>query len=104
MKKRLKSRNLFNFHATEAGSSFLTPNIRTIFNYLQLAFTKALILQHFDPEFYIWIVTDILGYAIGGVLSQPTSGTSPNEVVTKANLGQWHLVAFFSRKLIPAET
>ena len=38
------------------------------------------------------------------MLSQLASGTSPDGVVTKADLGQWHPVAFFSRKMIPAET
>ena len=38
------------------------------------------------------------------MLNQLASGTSPDEVVTKADLTQWHLVAFFSRKMIPAET
>ena len=39
-----------------------------------------------------------------GVLSLLASKTSPNGVVTKSNLGQWHPVAFFFRKMIPAET
>ena len=38
------------------------------------------------------------------MLSQLASRTSPDGVVTKTNLGQWHPVAFFSRKIIPAET
>ena len=38
------------------------------------------------------------------MLSQLASGTSPDGVVTKADLSQWHPVAFFSRKMIPAET
>ena len=88
----------------ETGSSFLTPKARSAFNCLRFAFIKAIILQHFDPKYHIRIKTDVLGYAINGVLSQLTSGTSPDEVVTKADLGQWHPVLFFSRKMIPAET
>ena len=42
-KKLSKNGNLFNFDAKENGPSFLTPNTRTAFNYLWLAFTKALI-------------------------------------------------------------
>ena len=38
------------------------------------------------------------------MLNQLTSKTNPNRVVTKANLGQWHPVPFFSRKIIPTET
>ena len=61
---------------------------------MRQAFFKALILHHFDPERHIRIETDVSGYAIGGVLSQLTSDDS----------GRWHPVAFFSRKMIPAET
>ena len=57
-------------------------------------FLKAPILHHFDPERHIWIETDVSGYAIGGVLNQLTSD----------DLGRWHPVAFFSRKMILAET
>ena len=38
------------------------------------------------------------------MLSQLASGTSPDGVVTKTDLGQKHPVAFFSRKMLPAET
>ena len=55
--------------------SFLTPNTRRAFTQLRQAFTEALILQHFNPERYIWIKTDTSSYAIGGILSQMTSKT-----------------------------
>ena len=99
-----KSGNSPNFGATETRPSFLTPEARSTFNRLRLAFTEALILRYFDPECHIRIETDASGYAIGGVLSQLASGTSSDGVVTKTDLGQWHLVAFFSRKMISAET
>ena len=99
-----KSGNLSNFGTTESGPSFLTSEARSAFNRLRLAFTEASILQHFDPECHIRIETDASCYVIGGMLSQLTSGTSSDGVVTKTNLGQWHLVAFFSRKMIPVET
>ena len=103
--KRLsKSGNSTNSNTTEDGPKFLTSDARTAFNCLRLAFTEAPILWHFDPECHIRIETDASGYAIGGVLSQLTSGTNPDRVVTKADLGQWHPVAFFLRKIIPAET
>ena len=38
------------------------------------------------------------------MLSQLTSRTSPNVVVTKADLNQWYLVAFFLRKMILVKT
>ena len=103
-KKLSKSGNSTNFDATEDRPKFLTPDARTAFNRLRLAFTEAPILRHFDPECHIRIETDASGYAIGGVLSQLASEIRPDGVVTKTNLGQWHPVAFFSRKMIPAET
>ena len=72
---------------------FLTPGAKLAFTKLRQAFFKAPILHHVNPERHIRIETDASGYAIGGVLSQLTSDDS----------GQWHLVAFFSRKIIPAE-
>ena len=38
------------------------------------------------------------------MLSQLTSRISPNGVVIKTNLGQWHPIAFFSSKMILAKT
>ena len=52
-KNSSKSGNSPNFGTTESGPSFLTPKARSAFNRLRLAFTKALILQHFDPEYHI---------------------------------------------------
>ena len=77
---------------TESG--FLISKARKAFTKLRQAFIKAPILHHFDPERHIRIETDASGYAIGGVFSQLTSD----------DLGRWHPVAFFSRKMIPAET
>ena len=87
----------------EAGKGFLTPEARLTFTQLRQAFVEASILHHFDPKSHIWIETDVSGYAIGDVLSQLFSGTQPDGVVTKNNLGQWHLVAFFFKKIIPTE-
>ena len=86
LKKPSKSGNSPNFDVKNSGPSFLTPKARSAFNRLWLAFTKALILWHFDPKYHIQIKTDALGYAIGDMLSQLASGTSPNRVIIKANL------------------
>ena len=99
-----KSRNSPNSDTIESGPSFLTLEARSTFNRLRLTFTIAPIFWHFDPKCHIGIETDTLGYAIGGLLSQLASGTSPDGVVTKVDLSQWHLIAFFSRKKISAET
>ena len=103
-KKLSKSGNSTNSDAIKDKPKFLTPDARAAFNRLQLAFTEAPILWHFDLECHIWIETDALGYAIDEVLSQLTSKTNPDGVVTKADLSQWHLIAFFSGKIIPTET
>ena len=65
-KKLSKSRNSTNFNATEDGPKFLTSNIRTTFNRLWLAFTKALILWYFDPEYHIQIETNALNIPLVG--------------------------------------
>ena len=102
--------------ANEAfGTDFLTCEARAVFIRLQKAFTEVPILHHSDPEPHIWIETNASGYAIGGVLSQLTSDLSySNHVISenpnpdpkffKSEIGQWHPVAFFSRKMILAET
>ena len=51
----------------------------------------APILIHFDSELKIQLETDASDYAIADILSQLIA------------LGMWHLVAFWSRKMIPAE-
>ena len=87
--------------------TFLTPGAREAFNQLRQAFTEAPILWHFDPECHIRIETDALSYAIGGKLSQLTSDQvtlDSESISTKSNFGQWHLVVYFLRKIIPAKT
>ena len=74
------------------GSDFLTSGAKLAFTELREAFLKALILHHFNPERHIRIEMDASGYAIDEVLNQLTSE------------GRWHPVAFFSRKMISAET
>ena len=75
-------------------SEFLTPRAKLAFTKLRQAFVKAPILYHFDPEGHIRIETDASDYAIGGVFSQ----------IILNDLGRWHPVAFFTQKIIPAET
>ncbi len=57
-------------------------------------FVVTPILNHFDLERHIQIETDASGYDIGGILSQLTLDDS----------GRWYPLAFFSRKIILAET
>ena len=104
--KSRKSMRVPNIEATRE-PNFLTPDAKKAFNHLQLAFIKAPIPQHFDLESHIRIETDVSGYAIGKVLSQLNldSDAPPNNLnLNKSDFGQCHLVAYFSRKMISAET
>ena len=56
------------------GSDDLTLTAKKAFNHLRYAFIQAPILQYFDLEWHIQIETDVLGNAIGEVLSQLTLG------------------------------
>ena len=49
---------------------FLTSGARKAFTKLRQVFVKALILNHFDLEYYIQIETDTSGYIIGRIFSQ----------------------------------
>ena len=87
--------------------NFLTPNTKKVFNYLQLAFIKAPILWHFDLKSHIQIKIDISGYAINGVLNQLNLDSNVllnNSNLNKSDFSQWHLVAYFFRKIISIET
>ena len=103
-KKSKKSTCVPNVGAT-GESNFLIPNSKKAFNHLRLAFIKAPILRHFDLESHIQIETDASGYAIDRLLSQLNldSDASPNNS-NKSDFGQWHPVAYFSRKMISAKT
>ena len=61
------------------------------FRQLQLAFTSAPILRHFQPHLPLTIEADASDYALGCILSQP----SPQ--------GDLHPVCFYSRKFSGAE-
>ncbi len=79
-------------------------------------FSKALILRHFEPKCHIRIETNASGYVIGGVLNQmtldhldqlfsnPVTYINLNPIFSKSEIGQWYPIAFFSRKMISAET
>ena len=113
-KNSIKAKTLKFVKATSPGTApearlFLTLKARLAFTRLWQAFTEVPILLHFDPERHIRIETDACSYAIGRVLSQLTSDQRPSESDEKfssksSDVGQWHPVAFFSRKMIPAET
>ncbi len=103
-----------NFAKANSGTDFLTLKAKETFIHLWKAFTEALILRHFDSEYHIWIEINAFGYAIGRVLNQMTSHHSDqlisnhvtyknlNPISSKSEICQWHLVAFFSWKMISA--
>ena len=69
--------------------NFLTSDAKKTFNHLRLAFIKALILQHFDPECHIWIETNALGYVIDRVFSQLNLNfDAPTHNLNKSDFGQ----------------
>ncbi len=49
-----------------------TLKAKKAFIYLRKAFTKVLMLRHFDLECHIRIKINVLRYTIGGVLSKMT--------------------------------
>ena len=87
--------------------TFSNPSAKKTFNSLRQAFTKVPIFQHFDPEYHIWIKTNLSSYAIGGILSLLTFDQvilNSELNLTKSDFGQWYPVAYFLRKMILAET
>ncbi len=83
--KSAKSKKL-NFAKANSGTDFLIPKTKKAFIHLQKAFTKAPIFRHFDPKYHIRIETDVLGYAISGVLSQMISNQHFSGHVTHEDL------------------
>ena len=73
------------------GEDFLTQEARESFYSLKKAFAKSVLLHHFSPNRRTKLETDASGFAISGVLSQLVEN------------GNWVPVAFYSRKMSPAE-
>ena len=82
-----KNHDFLKSRTEEVRMGFITSEARLAFTQLRQAFIKAPIFYHLNPESYIWIETDVSNYAINSILSQLSSRTRPNGVVTKANLG-----------------
>lgn len=83
-----------NTETSKAGTKFLTLKTRLSFIELIQAFYITLILHYSDLEYHIWIKTDVSHYTISSVFSQ----------LNLNSLKQWHLVVFFSQKIILVET
>ena len=91
-KDKIDIRSLFK--NSNGATEYLDLKTRLAFTQLRKAFSKALIFQQFDLKYHIWIETNTSSYAIGEVSSQ----------LTLDNLGQWHLIVFYSQKIISAKT
>ena len=94
VQKTTKFKNSYKSKKAVGPSDFFTSGAKLAFTELRQAFFKAPIFYHFDPKHHIQIETNESNYAISGVLCLLTSNHS----------GQWHPVAFLSRKMIAAET
>ncbi|KAK4698188.1 hypothetical protein P7C70_g8097, partial [Phenoliferia sp. Uapishka_3] len=68
----------------------MTPNSREAFLALKITFTTAPVLIHFQPGTQLVLETDSSDFATAAVISQKVEGTL-------------HPIAFWSRKLSPAE-
>ena len=89
--KNEKSRKLMHMPNIRAigKPNFLTLNAKKAFNYLWLAFIKALILRPFGLKSYIQIQIDVSSYAIDGVLSQlNVDSNAPLNDLKKSDFGQ----------------
>ena len=78
-------------------SIFLISNTKKAFNYLRQTFIKALILQYFNFKSFFQIEINVSVYIINRVLSQLNLNSYKLQ-------NQWHPIAYFSRKMIFAET
>jgi Reverse transcriptase (RNA-dependent DNA polymerase)/RNase H-like domain found in reverse transcriptase len=74
-----------------------TEEASQAFRTLKACFVREVVLQHYDPRKPCRLETDASGYGIAGILSQPY------EVDAESGRVEWRPVAFFSRKLNPAE-
>ena len=79
----------------KTGPYIMSPEAKEAFRRLREAFATAPVLRHFDLKKLIHIETDTSGFALVGIISQQDDPTSTRS--------HWHPVAFWSRKMTPAE-
>jgi hypothetical protein len=83
----------------KSGPFQLTPEALTAFNKLKVAFDGPPVLRHYDPLKPILLITNTSRFAIAGILLQPVDKWQPDH-----GRIPWQPVAFYSQKLINAET
>jgi hypothetical protein len=76
----------------KSGPFEFPPKAVEAFQRLKLAFTTAPMLRHYDPAKPTRLETDASGFALAGVITQ-----------WHEEGGMWYPVAFWSRKMLPAE-
>lgn len=81
----------------KTGSLDWNADAQQAFRSLKNKFQEAPLLKHYDPMKECRVETDASGVAVGGVLSQPYEAHGDSRRVA------WHPVAFFSKKMSPAE-
>ena len=77
-----------------SGPFQITEPGREAFLALKTCFTTAPMLAHYDPTQPVRLETDVSGFALAGVMSQPNPDPAQ---------AHWHPVAFWSRKMTPAK-
>lgn len=63
-----KSENIVELKKSEM--RFFIFKARLVFAKVRQTFIKTLIPYYFNPEYYIWIETNIFDYTINGILNQ----------------------------------
>lgn len=99
-----------------SGPFTMTDDALKAFDALKDAFCSAPLLTHFDPERPSRLETNASGKAITGIISQPkgnplapikdqsrVGGDATGGFLEDKSQMHWHPVAFWSRKMTPAE-
>ncbi|CAA9373459.1 hypothetical protein AVDCRST_MAG94-4350 [uncultured Leptolyngbya sp.] len=74
----------------------MTKEAREAFHVLRATFTTAPLLAHYDQTKPLRVETDASGVGIAGIISQ--------QAKEELKQSHWHPIAFYSRKLSPAES
>ena len=79
-------------HYVQKNKFTLTKDAKDAFQKLKNAFCSAPMLRHYDPNLPTRLETDASGAAVSGIVSQK-----------QLDDGQWHPIAYYSRKLTEVE-
>lgn len=65
----ISKKTIFEILVNLGTREYPTTKVKVVFIHSRQAFTKAIILQYFNLEYYIKIKIDVSSYAISGILS-----------------------------------